>query len=63
MRASAPDIMALAVIDFALSLKLEHSSNLQDLGYALGGKTQLDVIRLLLTLQDEERIRISASVR
>jgi len=63
MRTSAPDAALLMIVNLLLAFWPEHSRDLQDLGYALGRKTQFYVIHLLLALQDQERIRVSASVR
>ena len=63
MRASAPDVAVLMIVDPLLAARPEHSLQLQDLGYALAGQAQLYVIGFLLALQDEQRFRICASVR
>jgi len=63
MRASAPDAALLMIIDLLLALGAENSLQLQDLGYPLTGQTQLYVIGLLLALQDQEAVGISASIR
>ena len=63
MRAFAPDVALLMIVDPLLASCPEHTHQLQDLGYALAGQAQLYVIGLLLALQDEQGFRICASVR